>query len=335
MKYTYVCVAGTFDGLHRGHEALLKRAFGVGARVLIGLTSEAYLTQYKPASAAAPYETRRRALERWVAKQGYAGRVTIVPINDPFEPAVSDPKLDAIVVSEQTRARAEEVNRMRIRNGRKPLMLSLVPMVHAQDDTPISTTRVKKGIIDRFGRLTMPDSLRNDLALPLGVVLTGVRIEESVRTRKNAPVVSVGDQTTRTLLDAGLTPDLMIIDNKVNRIEFHDLKPMIARRHFDTHRVTSGPGFISAQARNEIQKALNDMRHTPLVLEVDGEEDLLALPAIIEAPVGAVVYYGQPARQDSELQALAGGPGLSGIVEVVVTSERKKAAKALLRQFLR
>lgn len=336
MKYAYVCVAGTFDGLHAGHEALLKRAFGVGKRVLIGLTSEAYISQYKPERTVASYEARRIALERWVAKRGYASRVTIVPINDPFEPAVSDAVLDAMVVSEQTRKRGDEVNRMRVRNGYMPLILSVVPMVRAQDDKPISTTRVKTGVIDRFGRLTMPDSLRNDLALPLGVVLTGAKVEEIIHTRNRGPVISVGDQTTKTLLDAGLTPSLMIIDNKVNREEFHDLKPVMKKRGFDTRRVTSGPGFISSEALHEIQRALQDVNRAPLVLEVEGEEDLLALPAIIEAPIGAVVYYGQPpvpvwARFDSAKRAC--GPGLSGIVEVVVTSEKKVEAEILLAQF--
>ncbi len=338
MKYAYVCVAGTFDGLHRGHEALLKRAFGVGERVLIGLTSEAYLTQYKPVSTAALYETRRRALEQWVATQGYANRVTIVPINDPFEPAISDPMLDAIVVSEQTRARAEEVNRMRVRNGCKPLMFSLVPMVHAQDDKPISTTRVKSGIIDRFGRLTMPDSLRNDLALPLGVVLTGTQIKESMLVYKDRTIISVGDLTTKTVLEAGVTPLLMIIDNKVNRMEFHELAPIIIRRDFRKQTVKSGPGFISSEAIDQIRRVVSSADKSPVVLEVGGEEDLLALPAIIEAPIGSVVYYGQPpvpawARFDSARRAC--GPDTSGVVEVVVTSEKKKDAEVLLGQFIR
>ena len=31
-----------------------------------------------------------------------------------------------------------------------------------------------------------------------------------------------------------------------------------------------------------------------LVIEVDGEEDLLLMPAVLHAPPGAVLFYGEP-----------------------------------------
>ncbi len=318
MKYGYVCVAGTFDGLHAGHVALLKRAFEVGTSVLIGLTSEAYVKQYKNNILASSYENRHNALAKWITAHRYTDRATIVPIDDPFEPAASDPMIDALIVSEQSRARGEALNHKRSARGLNVLVLSTVLMVNAQDYKPISATRVRSGVIDRDGRLTMPDSLRNELVMPLGVVLSGKNIEESVRLHTNDDIISIGDQTTKTLLEAGITPRLMIIDNKVNRQPYDDLKPIIARRQFDTKMVTSGPGFISGEALRVIKRALSAMHHNPLVIDVVGEEDLLALPAIIEAPSGAVVYYGQPNR---------------GMVEVVVTKENKKKANELLFQF--
>lgn len=175
----------------------------------------------------------------------------------------------------------------------------------------------------------MPDSLRNDLTQPLGIVLSGKKIEESITFHKSDDVVSVGDQTTKTLLEAGITPRLMIIDNKVNRRPYTGLKPIIARRHFNIKMIASGPGFISGEAVLAIRTSLSRKEgNTSLVLVVEGEDDLLALPAIIEAPIGWVVYYGQP-----PVPAWACGPELSGIVEVVVTRERKKAAQVLLAQF--
>lgn len=332
MKYGYVCVAGTFDGLHAGHIAMLTQAFAVGSRVLIGLTSDTYLKQYKKNSSAASYEARLVGLSAWVASQTYGDRVRIVAIDDPFEPAVSDSILEAIVVSEQSLARGKELNRMRLLRGLKPLALSMTLMVYAEDNEPISATRVRSGVIDRLGRLTMPDSLRNDLTMPLGTVLFGEHIEASLGMHAHDEIISVGDQTTKTLLDAGVTPHFMIIDNKVNRQKFDDLRPLLARGHFDTKTVVSGPGFISGEAMNEIRRVLRDRKPDakPFVLEVDGEEDLLALPAVLEAPIGAVVYYGQP-----PVPQWACGPETSGVVEVVITQERKAAAQALLAQFFR
>lgn len=319
MKYGYVCVAGTFDGLHRGHEALLLRAFEVGPRVLIGLTSDSYVKQYKQ-TVPSSYIKRHKELMQWVNAHGYIDRTVIISIDDPFEPAASSTNLDAIVVSEQSRLRGEEINRMRIRRGLSALALSLVPMVYAADHTPISTTRVREGVIDREGRFTMPDWLRKDLTMPLGMVLAGEKIEESILTHARDTVISVGDLTTKTLLEVGVTPRLMIIDNKVNRMEFRELQPLIAKLHIDTKKAVSGPGFISKEALDEIRIVLKSRgRVVPFVLEIDGEEDLLALPAIIEAPLGSVVYYGQ-----SDV----------GMVEVIVTKKKKKEAIALLEKFI-
>ena len=37
---TVSAVAGTFDVLHEGHKALIRRAFEVGDKVFIGMTSD-------------------------------------------------------------------------------------------------------------------------------------------------------------------------------------------------------------------------------------------------------------------------------------------------------
>ncbi len=332
MTYGYVCVAGTFDGLHAGHTALLLRAFTIGKRVLIGITSPHYLREHKPDAPVSSYDNRLSLLTQWVMKHGFADRVAMVSIDNPFEPAASDPLLEAIVVSEQSRERAEDLNRIRALHGHKTLIIDVVPMVYAEDHNPISTTRIRKGVIDARGKLTMPRSLRNELAMPLGTVLSDEKIAASFKAHTGKEIISVGDVTTKTLLDAGLLPRLMIVDNKVNRVEFHDLKPLIVTGHFDTRVVRSGPGFISGEALREIRQILSDTsrKAKPVVLEVRGEEDLLALPAILEAPLGAVLYYGQP-----PVPAWSCGPELFGIVEVMITEERKTQANALLRQFLR
>ncbi|MEM2081946.1 MAG: adenylyltransferase/cytidyltransferase family protein, partial [Candidatus Bathyarchaeia archaeon] len=36
-RFRKVAVGGTFDELHKGHKALLMKAFEIGTRVLIGL----------------------------------------------------------------------------------------------------------------------------------------------------------------------------------------------------------------------------------------------------------------------------------------------------------
>lgn len=318
-----VCVAGTFDGLHAGHEALLMRAFAEKNPALIGVTSDAYVQSYKNKKVR-PYGARVRGLTSWLEKRGFAARATITPISDPYEPAATAPNITALVVSADSHKRGIALNALRVKRGLAPLSLIVVPMVIAEDHRPISTTRVAAGEIDRTGKLLMPDHLRAELSMPLGRVLAGKDISTSLVRHKNHRIVTVGDRTAQTVLAAGITPHVLIVDNRVNRKVFYDLQPVFAQRNFIKVNVVSGPGYISHNAIRLIREALSGVQ-TGVVVEVEGEEDLLAIPAIIEAPVGAIIYYGQPHTPLTRE---------SGIVEVPVTPKIQQRAKALLAQFV-
>ena len=45
--YEWVAIGGTFDRLHLGHKTLLRRAFELGKKVLIGLTTQD-MVSHKP-----------------------------------------------------------------------------------------------------------------------------------------------------------------------------------------------------------------------------------------------------------------------------------------------
>jgi pantetheine-phosphate adenylyltransferase len=144
MKFRKVAVGGTFDGLHRGHRALLDKAFDIGEMVLVGLTSDAFAGK-----------KCRSFLDRKKHLMDYLGgrRYEIVELGDPYGPAIHDPEIGAIVVSEETRKKAEEINQIRAGKGLRPLRIVVVPMVLAADGKPISSTRIRKGEIDPEGRV--------------------------------------------------------------------------------------------------------------------------------------------------------------------------------------
>ena len=71
-KFKKVAVGGTFDQLHRGHRALLGKAFEVGDKVVIGLTSDAFVAKMGKPHKTASYADRRRELEAFLAKLGLA-----------------------------------------------------------------------------------------------------------------------------------------------------------------------------------------------------------------------------------------------------------------------
>jgi len=58
-----------------------------------------------------------------------------------------------------------------------------------------------------------------------------------------------------------------------------------------TYHVKNPAGVITQESWNVIKKAMNE--HDVLIL-VEGEEDLLTLPCIVESPNDGLVLYGQP-----------------------------------------
>ena len=142
MEFRKVVVGGTFDFLHRGHKTLVNKAFEVGEHVIIGLTSGSMKKH------ALPYEERRKKLEAFVKNKG---KYEIVEIFDPYGIAVDMKDLEAIVVSKETKARAEEINEIRKNRGLLPLKIIEISMVLAYDGKPISSTRIRKGEIKEDG----------------------------------------------------------------------------------------------------------------------------------------------------------------------------------------
>lgn len=152
-----VTLGGTFDVLHKGHWFILEEAFNVADSVLIGLTTDEFVENMKKSHHVDCYEKRLNELEKFLKQKGFLEKAEIVPIDDRFGPTVGgDPlsdEIDGVVVSEETEPGAEEINRIRVREGKKPLLIVVVSMVLADDGKPISSTRIRRQEVDRYGRL--------------------------------------------------------------------------------------------------------------------------------------------------------------------------------------
>jgi GTP-dependent dephospho-CoA kinase len=269
------------------------------------------------------------ALTSWLRKNHLAQRAHIVPLDNKWGPAVLG-DFDAMGVTADNKSVGIDINTVRKERGIPLLALIEVPLIDAEDTRPISSTRIRAGIIDREGHLQMPDSLRPELQKPLGRILAAEDVKAVLQHNRDNIVITVGDVTTQSAFLCGVRPALAIIDLTVERRPFQTLEAYKFPSHYNVVHVQSGPGYITKEATDAIMAwaaAIRDRKRTVLV--VDGEEDLLTLPAILHAPLGAIVYYGQP-----RITTLASAPVAEGLVEVVVTKEKKEEVASFLAKFV-
>jgi pantetheine-phosphate adenylyltransferase len=119
-KYSYkkVVLGGTFDRLHKGHRAFLRRAFKMGEKVVIGLTSDRFARSLKKLGRIIlPFPERKKELENFLEKNNLLRRSRIFKIDDIFGPTLREPEIEAIVVTRETINGARLINKERIKKG--------------------------------------------------------------------------------------------------------------------------------------------------------------------------------------------------------------------------
>ena len=160
--------------------------------------------------------------------------------------------------------------------------------------------------------MKLPDSLRDQLKIPLGVLLPiGQDNKRNIQKylSDDSFIITVGDRTTEKMIDFDLTPSLQIIDGFEKRIKRDIVKLGDA---FEL-QIDNPAAEITLQSIEIIKKAFT--MNPPIRLTVNGEEDLLVLPVCIHAPENSVILYGQPNK---------------GLVLVQITTEIRNKAQALL-----
>jgi uncharacterized protein (UPF0218 family) len=140
--------------------------------------------------------------------------------------------------------------------------------------------------------LRLPESLRENLKWPLGPVVHGEDVIPTVGAA--SPVVTVGDFCTLDLIARGRTPDLSLVDFKTKRQEDPELRDAFARIDARVVHLKNPAGTIAAGAWPVLSEAFKSEERVRV--EVQGEEDLLALVCIALAPEAAAVLYGMPGQ---------------------------------------
>lgn len=135
--------------------------------------------------------------------------------------------------------------------------------------------------------LVLPQSLRTAFKDPFGPIYTE---PATLLADAGRPIITVGDVVTYTLEQAGHKPAISLVDGKTER---EAVSQEIADAVGTGEITVSNPqGTLTAALFEAIVDAVG--RDHPVRIVVEGEEDLAAVPAVLAAPVGATVVYGQP-----------------------------------------
>lgn len=314
-------VGGTFDHFHLGHEKLLATAIAGSEHLTIGIAKEELFQHKTLAESIEPDEARGLSVWNCIVKHHAEAKAEIIKIATLYGNTLEEADIQTIFVTEENLPNVAKINAKREEQGFSPLETVLVPYVMASDGKPITSERIRIGEINREGvvyqdlfpsLLTLPERLRSELHEPIGELFPGLSV---VKQRlENARVISVGDIVTDELSKEGITPMISIIDFKTRR---HELDSAPIAKTFDAinHQGTIDPQAVTAFIA--AKKNYLDTKQ-PQTLIVNGEEDLLALPAILLAPLGTIVLYGQVDQ---------------GVVVNEVTEELKAKVVDLIKQF--
>ena len=147
MLYKKIAVGGTFDKFHDGHKKLLETAFELGEYVEIGVTSNAFGGLKGDIDSCT--DRMNGILNFFSDKSNF----TTMVLEDAYGTTVFDKDFDAIVVSKETEPTAIKINEIRKSKGMSPLDIVVVSFVLADDGTPISSTRIRNGEINKKGNI--------------------------------------------------------------------------------------------------------------------------------------------------------------------------------------
>jgi pantetheine-phosphate adenylyltransferase len=152
-KFKTVAVGGTFDKFHKGHRALLMKAFELGEQVLIGLSSDEFAEKLDKPHVTALYKQRLEELKAFLFEHDFLRRTRIITLDDVYGVTLSKGCVEALVVSKETESTAVRINEERKRRELSPLHIVVISMIPSENHVPVSTTRIRRGEIDREGHI--------------------------------------------------------------------------------------------------------------------------------------------------------------------------------------
>jgi hypothetical protein len=165
----------------------------------------------------------------------------------------------------------------------------------------------------------LTDHLRVLLKTPLGeLVPNEERTPRRLCGMLGSPLVLVGDVTASVMTEMGFVPHLILVDNHTKRGK---KIPTIMVKPSKVVKVKNAAGMLTGELFQAIDDAITEIMpgtvEGPILIEVEGEEDLSTLAAIKLLPNGSTVVYGQPD---------------TGLVVVTVDGKVRRKVEEMLRE---
>lgn len=296
--FNHIAIGGTFDHFHKGHKSLINTAFENGKKVTIGIATEELYRNKLFFKTIESYKIRKKSVSEYLVKKSWRSRASIISFSDFTGGADKKEQIDAIVVSRLTYQNALRINELREKNKLNKLRIIIIKDVLTEDEKILSSERIRSGEVNRKGEiykikskkdLLLPEHLREELRKPLGGVYKNIhQVIKLIKAVNPFMIIAVGDVVVDSLLINNIDPEVKIIDFKSRRKDFfltQGEKDLLKQKKY-----INKPGTLNLITTDKLKKLIHDNNHSWLVVE--GEEDLLTLPAILFAPLNSLVLYG-------------------------------------------
>ncbi|KAI9490790.1 hypothetical protein BDB00DRAFT_836151 [Zychaea mexicana] len=132
--FDHTVVGGTFDHIHAGHKILLTMTALLAKKsITVGVTDDSMLVSKKHRELIASTESRIENVKRFLHVIRRGIEYVVVPISDPYGPTITDPKLQAIVVSKETEKGGDAVNVERAKRDYSQLALKIIDVISSDN----------------------------------------------------------------------------------------------------------------------------------------------------------------------------------------------------------
>ncbi len=321
--YTCAGLGGTFDHFHSGHKKFIEFAARKARHLVIGITDEKMsLNKLNP-------QRIERLSKRVSNIKEFAQSLHIsfetIALHDLFGTTLEDERITALVATNETLSGCEQINDARLKLGLKSLPIELCPMVLDRGGEELHSDRIRAGLISREGvvyqKLLEKNIVINDQQRQFFAKAQGKIVEQptfrDVQNKEDehiaSPTIIVGDATLAKFIQNHWQYDIAIFDQQIQRQK----TPLVVPTKENLESVENPAGQITPQLTQQLLTLIHNkvLKLGPRHLKVIGEEDLATVVAVLLAPLGSYIYYGQPNQ---------------GLVEIVVTEQiKEKFANAL------